>query len=128
MGNPIVHFDIIGTDPDRLRHYYAQLFDWRYNLRAPVPPEVSDPGEYAFIERMTTPDGTGIPGGVGGGEGFESQVLFYVGVEDVEAALTQAESLGGRRVMGPAVNREGGVVVGHFTDPAGNLIDVAAPA
>ncbi len=27
MAEPVVHFDIIGTDPKRLREYYSALFD-----------------------------------------------------------------------------------------------------
>jgi uncharacterized protein len=79
---------------------------------------------YGFVERNTTSDGTGIPGGVGGGTGYESHVIFYVGVPDVEAALQKAESLGGTRRLGPA-RAPTGLVVGHFTDPEGNLIGVA---
>ena len=45
----------------------------------------------------------------------------------VEAALLQAESLGGTRRMGPA-QAPTGLVVGHFTDPEGNLVGVAGPA
>jgi predicted enzyme related to lactoylglutathione lyase len=69
----------------------------------------------------------GIPGGIGGGEGYESHAIFYVGVEDVTEALAKAEQLGGKRVMGPAHKPGGGLVVGHFTDPEGNLIGVAGP-
>jgi predicted enzyme related to lactoylglutathione lyase len=82
----------------------------------------------AFIDRITTEDGTGIPGGIGGGANYESHAVFYVGVPDVETALQKAESLGGTRIMGPAFNEDGGVVVGHFTDPEGNLVGVAGPA
>ncbi len=49
-------------------------------------------------------------------------------MDDVEAALREAERLGGTRVLGPAVNAGGGVVVGHFRDPEGNLVGVAGPA
>jgi predicted enzyme related to lactoylglutathione lyase len=28
MGPPVVHFEIIGTDPHRLRDYYGELFGW----------------------------------------------------------------------------------------------------
>jgi uncharacterized protein len=45
--------------------------------------------------------GGGINGGVGGGEGYAGRGLIYVGVPDVEAALRRAESLGGKRRMGP---------------------------
>jgi len=126
-GQPVVHFEIIGGDPAELRAYYAGLFGWTFQENAPVAPEVSRTDSYAFIDRMTTDDGTGIPGGVGGGSGFDSHAIFYVWVPDVEAALRQAEGLGGTRVMGPARNERGGVVVGHFTDPAGNLVGVAGP-
>jgi hypothetical protein len=88
---------------------------------------VSEPTNYGFVNRNTTPDGTGIPGGVGGGPDYHSQVLFYVGVPNVEAALQRAESLGGKRQMGPE-RAPTGLVVGHFTDPEGNLIGVAGPA
>jgi predicted enzyme related to lactoylglutathione lyase len=127
MGQPVVHFEIIGRDPAQLRTYYAELFDWTFQENSPVAPEVSQTDSYSFINRMTTDDGTGIPGGVGGGQGFRSHAIFYVGVPDVEAALQKAEGLGGKRVLGPARNATGGVVVGHFTDPAGNLVGVAGP-
>ena len=89
---------------------------------------ISQPGNYGFVNRNTTSDGTGIPGGVGGGMGYIGHVIFYVGVPDVEAALQNAESLGGTRRMGPAKNPGANLVVGHFTDPEGNLIGVAGPA
>ncbi len=54
-------------------------------------------------------------------------MLVYVGVPDVEAALREAERHGGTRVLGPA-RSPGGLVVGRFTDPEGNLVGVAGPA
>ena len=67
MGNPIVHFEIIGKNAPRLRNYYAELFDWTFDTSSPVASEVSEAGNYGFINLNTTPDGVGIPGGVGGG-------------------------------------------------------------
>ncbi|MGI8687312.1 MAG: VOC family protein [Thermomicrobiales bacterium] len=127
MGQPIVHFEVIGKDPEKLRSYYGTLFGWEFNTNAPVAEAVSQPGNYGFVDRNTTSDGVGIPGGVGGGMGYDSHAIFYVGVPDVEAALTQAERLGGTRLMGPEKNPDGGVVVGHFRDPEGNVLGVAGP-
>ena len=124
MGQPVVHFEIIGKDPAKLRDYFGELFGWEFGLPSPVSEAVSDPASYGFINRMTTSDGTGIPGGVGGGAGYESHAVFYVAVPDVEAALARAESLGGKRLMGPE-RAPSGLVVGHFTDPEGNLVGVA---
>jgi predicted enzyme related to lactoylglutathione lyase len=127
MGQPVVHFEVIGKNPPRLRTYYGELFGWEFDTSARVAETVSEPENYGFTAGNTTSDGTGIPGGVGGGQGYDSHAVFYVGVPDVEAALQQAESLGGTRQMGP-VRAPTGLVVGHFTDPEGNLIGVAGTA
>ena len=128
MGQPVVHFEIVGTDPAKLREYYGELFGWQYQVGDASTEAVSRPGEYGFVDAGTS--GSGINGGVAGGAGFDPRVLFYVGVPDVEAALRQAESLGGTRVMGPdsANAAPDDLVVGHFTDPEGNLIGVAGNA
>jgi|SRR5450755_2599038 predicted enzyme related to lactoylglutathione lyase len=124
MGQPVVHFEIIGTDPSGLRGYYAELFGWDFDTSGLVSDAVSEPANYGFVEQNKTSDGTGIPGGVGGGPGYDARATFYVGVPDVEAALAEAESLGGTRKMGPD-RAPNGLVVGHFTDPEGNLIGLA---
>lgn len=121
---PVVHFEVIGADPQRLRDYYGQLFGWRFDTPSPVASEVSDPNSYGFLDLITTADGTGIRGGVGGGPGFASHAVFYVAVPDVEAALRQAEELGGTRLLGP-VTSPNGLVVGQFADPEGSLVGVA---
>ena len=127
MGQPVVHFEVIGKDPAGLRGYYGELFGWEFDTSSLVSEAVSEPANYGFVGGNTTSDGTGIPGGVGGGAGYDSHVIFYVGVPDVGAALRRAESLGGTRTMGPA-RAPTGLVVGHFTDPEGNLIGVAGAA
>jgi uncharacterized protein len=127
MVRPVVHFEVISKDPDRLRRYYGDLFGWTFDTPSPVVREVSDSDSYGFIELMTSEDGAGIRGGIGGGARYESHAVFYVGVPDVEAALQRAESIGGTRVMGPA-RSPSGLVVGHFTDPEGTLIGVAGVA
>ena len=127
MAYPVVHFEIIGKDPEKLRNYFGELFGWSFDSSSPVAEAVSEPSNYGFVDRVTAPDGTGIPGGVGGGAGYPAHALFYVGVPDVEAALREAERLGGKRVLGPERSPTG-LVIGHFTDPEGNLIGVAGTA
>lgn len=121
MGLPVVHFEIIGDDPGRLRTFYAGLFGWDYATGDAATEAVSAPGEYGFVSGEAT---GGINGGVGGGAGLEPRVLFYVGVPDVEAALAEAERLGGRRLLGPE-GTPGVLVVGRFSDPQGNVVGVA---
>ena len=126
MGSPVVHFEITGTDPPRLRNYYGELFGWEFDTSGPVSSAVSEPGNYGFTDGNTTSDGIGIPGGVGGGRDYEGHALFFVGVPDVEIALQKAERLGGTRRMGPEPNPGADLVVGHFTDPEGHLIGLAS--
>jgi uncharacterized protein len=118
MGQPVVHFEVIGKDGDKLRSYYSELFGWDIDANNPMG--------YGVIQRdgNTNADGAGIGGGVGTGpEGYDGHVTFYVEVPDVEAALSKAESLGGGRMMGPDKVMEG-VEIGLFTDPEGHVVGV----
>jgi uncharacterized protein len=90
MGQPVVHFEVIGKDPDRLRSYYSQLFGWEFG--DPVGPT-----DYTLVERNTNAQDIGIPGGVGGvPEGYDGHVTFYVEVPDVEAALARPRASAAR--------------------------------
>ena len=116
MGAPVVHFEIVGTDGEALRSYYAELFDWKI--------DADNPMNYGIVDRKEnlTADGIGIGGGIGAGHG-SGHVTFYVGVPDVEAALAKAQSLGGKRVMGPEQVTPD-VQLGLFEDPEGHMIGV----
>jgi predicted enzyme related to lactoylglutathione lyase len=126
MGNPVVHFELIGPDPALLRDFYSQLFGWDAPPGAPVAEGVSSTSEYSFI----TPSEQAPPaaGGIGGGPGYDSHAIFYVGVTDVAEALARAGALGATTVLPPQRNEGGQVTVAHFRDPAGNLVGVAGPA
>lgn len=124
MGERVIHFEIIGRDPEQLRRYYHELFGWEFDTSGPVSSQVSEAGNYGFVEA----DANGIPGGVGGGANYQPHVVFYVGVPDVGAALARAERLGGKPTMGPDRAPERDLVVGHFTDPEGNTIGLAGPS
>jgi uncharacterized protein len=122
MGQPVVHFEVIGRDPAKLQSYYGELFGWEFDANNPM--------QYGMVAREgnVNPDGVGIGGGVGGGmEGYDGHVTFYVEVPDVEAALAKAESLGGSRMMGPDEPMEG-LVLGLFNDPEGHVIGLVQSA
>jgi uncharacterized protein len=122
MGQPVVHFEVIGKDGEKLQSYYSELFGWEI--------DAGNPMNYGMVSREgnVNPDGVGIGGGIGPGpEGYEGHVTFYIEVPDVEAALAKAESLGGKRMMGPD-EVPGGPVLGQFTDPEGHLIAVVQAA
>lgn len=119
MGQAVVHFEVVGEDGDKLQSYYSELFGWNINSDNPM--------NYGMVDgkdnKTANGDG-GIGGGVGQGpEGYGGHVTFYVAVPDVEEALRKAESLGGKRVMGPE-EIMGMVTLGQFTDPEGHLVGV----
>lgn len=116
MGQPVVHFEVIGKDGGKLQSYYAELFDWEVNAENEM--------KYGLVDREanSNTEGIGLGGGIGQGpEGYDGHVTFYVEVPNVEEALTKAESLGGTRVMGPETIM-GQMVLGQLKDPEGNVI------
>ena len=118
MGQPVVHFEIIGKNAAELQGYYRELFGWEIDANNPM--------NYGLVQREgnTNAEGVGIGGGVGGGpEGYDGHVTFYVEVPDVEAALAKAESLGGTRTMGPEKVMDQ-VEIGLFQDPEGHTVGV----
>jgi predicted enzyme related to lactoylglutathione lyase len=122
MGHPVVHFEVVGKDYDKLKSFYSDVAGWTYD----EPPEATQEGvpPYALVPREgnTNPEGIGIGGGIGvGPEGYEGHVTFYIEVPDVGASLDQVEKLGGTRVMGPDSPVEG-LTIGLFTDPEGHLV------
>jgi uncharacterized protein len=125
MGNPVVHFELIGPDPARLRTFYSHLFGWDAPAGAPVAERISTQTQYSFI--APGDDAPPAAGGIGGGPGYGNQAIFYVGVPDVNEALVRAQELGAVVVLSPQRNDGGGVTVAHFRDPAGNLVGVAGP-
>jgi predicted enzyme related to lactoylglutathione lyase len=56
MGNPVVHFEVSGEDPEKLREYYRALFGWEFDTTSPVAPSVSEAGNYGFM--TSTPQGS----------------------------------------------------------------------
>jgi len=121
MGNPVVHFEVIGKDAEALQSYYSELFGWDV--------DADNPMSYGIVDREAnlSNDGIGIGGGIGiGPEGYEGHVTFYVEVPDVGAALRTAERLGGTRVFGPDQVPGTPLTLGQFTDPEGHLIGLTS--
>lgn len=117
MGQQVVHVEVIGREPDKLRSYYGELFGWEFG-------EPMGPTNYTAVQNPN-----GIGSGIGGvPEGYPGHVTFYVEVPDLEATLARAESLGGKRMMGPDEVPGVGIVIGLFADPEGHTIGVMSPS
>lgn len=53
----IVHFDISADDPERAKHFYEQMFDWKFQL-------MPGPMKYYLIETSDLNGGRGVGGGI----------------------------------------------------------------
>ena len=113
MGHPVIHAEIRSADPDATRSFFSGLFGWTYS-------DGAFPG-YTFVD--TGVEGA-LPTAISPLQGDSDAVLFFVGVEDVEATLRQAEELGGRTVQ-PAQSVPG-VTFAVLADPQGHLVGIAS--
>ena len=113
MAHPVIHAEIRSEDPDATRSFFGELFGWTYS-------DGAFPG-YTFAD--TGADGA-LPTAIGPLQGGTDSVLFFVGVDDVEATLERAEQLGGRTIQ-PAQNVPG-VTFGVFADAQGHVVGVAS--
>jgi predicted enzyme related to lactoylglutathione lyase len=115
MKHPVLHFEIVGKDAQTLYDFYTGLFEWK----------IQDAGMPGGSYGLVLAEGGHIGGGIGATDESEGHVTFYVGVEDVEAALAKAESLGGTRLMGPEKPAPG-TIIGLFADPEGHMVGVVS--
>ena len=109
MGQPVVHFEIVGKDAKRLQEFYAGLFDWHVDANNPI--------NYGIVD--THGEG-GIGGGIGPAQG-PNQVTFYVQVDDLQAYLNKIEGMGGKTVV-PVTEIPDMVTFAMFADPEGNVV------
>ena len=109
MGQPVVHFEIMGKDGAKLRSFYGDLFDWKI--------DANNQWDYGIVPAEQ--------GGIGGGIGSDGheigRVTVYVAVADPQAALDRAEQLGGKTIM-PVSEIPGAVTMALFSDPDGNVV------
>lgn len=112
MGKPVMYFEILGEEPEKLYPFYAKMFDWEINADNPM--------NYGYINTGTE---KGIQGGIGHAR-FTGQkkVMFYVEVEDLQASLDEAVEMGGKVLIPPTEIM--GFSFATFEDPAGNPVGI----
>ncbi len=112
--NPVVHFEIGCHNGPQTREFFANLFDW----------DITPPDAGMVIT-------TGGEGSIGGhivelAAEWGNYVTVYVQVDDLEAYLTKAAELGGKRLVEPvAVPGQGSFA--WMAAPEGNIIGLWKP-
>ena len=113
MKKPVVHFEVVAKDGDAAQEFYSRLFDWKL--------DADNPMNYGTLE---APESGGIGGGIGPApEGSSGHLTFYVQVDDLQAYLDKAESLGGKTIM-PPTEVPDQVTFALFSDPQGNTVGI----
>jgi hypothetical protein len=107
----VVHFEIGGKDGKKAQDFYAKLFNWKV--------DTSSMPEYGLV----TPDGQGcIGGGICGTQpGMPPYLTIYVAVDDLQASLDKAVSLGGKAIH-PPTPIPGVGAFALFSDLDGNVV------
>ena len=116
MAHGVVHWEIGAKDAKKLQDFYATLFDWEIDANNPMNYGMAKTGAQA-----------GINGGIFQVQGNMPRYLtFYVMVDDLQAYLDRAVSLGGTAVV-PPTPLPGIGSFAMFHDPEGNLIGLFKP-
>jgi predicted enzyme related to lactoylglutathione lyase len=102
MAAPIVFFDIAGPDMARQAAFYRAVFAW----------DVAPDG------RISAPVTAPLPGTL---RADPAEKVLYFGVDDVTATLAKVVANGGT-IVAPRFEVKGVVILGLFTDPAGNRL------
>ena len=113
MANPVVWFEILGPEPEETGRFYSELFGWQTQTLE---------GGYTTVDTF---GGGGINGGLGKSDDGRASTKVYVLVDDLQAALDKAETLGGSTVV--PITEMSVVTFAQFSDPAGNLVGLLPP-
>ena len=109
MSNPVVHFEIGCRDTAQSGSFYSSLFGWKTTQMGPAL--MADTGSPQGIQGHFTALGH---------EPFH-YTIFYVQVDDIEAYLAKAESLGGKTIVGKVDIPNAGSFA-WVSDPDGNTV------
>jgi predicted enzyme related to lactoylglutathione lyase len=116
MGNPVIHWELMSKEPQKLGAFYQEVFDWQVDHR----PELN----YRVVDTLAKGEVKGINGGIvkPDREGpWPGNMLFYVLVEDLAAYRKKVEAAGGKIHVAeqevPGMGR-----FSLFTDPEGRMM------
>jgi len=114
MGNPITHLEIAGRDGAKLENFYSQLFDWNIERR-----EERNVGGFAYGS-IKEGDAGPISLGIRHEPQGKAELVFYIAVPDLDAAVAKAKELGAQIRIPPMQAPE--VTFALILDPEGNPI------
>ena len=119
MAAPVIHFAINADDIAATRAFYSRVCGWTFSAWGPPGFFQIDTGadgpSGALQQRRELAEGLDV-------RGFECTV----GVDDVDAALVEANAAGGTTLMEPTVI-DGVGRLAFAKDPSGNVVGLMEP-
>ena len=117
MGNPVVHFELMSKNPEKVSDFYAKTFGWKVKHM----PEIN----YRLVD--TDAKASGMPG-INGGivkpdkpEPWPGNMLAYILVDDLAAYRKKVKAQGGKiQIEEQKVPGMGKFSL--FTDPEGRMM------
>ena len=117
MGNPVVHFELMSKNPEKVSDFYARTFGWKVKNM----PEL----DYRIVD--TDAKASGMPG-INGGivkpdkpEPWPGNTLAYILVDDLAAYRKKVKAQGGKiQIEEQKVPGMGKFSL--FTDPEGRMM------
>ena len=126
MANLVVHFEIHGSEPQRLIDFYSRLLGWQFTKFGEVDYWSIVTGEGA-IGNVAGTAGHGINGGLGLRRGPKPDVgapvmgcNVVVSVDDVDGLMRRGIELGGMEAVA-AMDMPGVGRIGYLLDPDNNV-------
>lgn len=113
---PIVHVDFASNDPGAAATFCAELFGWQI--------QHDQNFDYHMFRAGDGPGGGFVK--ADGVQNHAAGALVYVGVDDIEATLAQAEALGGRTIQ-PKMEIPGTGWFAILTEPGGGRVALYTP-
>jgi uncharacterized protein len=116
MGNPVVHWELMSKQPEKVAGFYAKIFGWKIQHR----PDMN----YRIVDTGAGGEAPGINGGIVQPDRpgpWPGNMLFYILVDDLEAYRKKVVAEGGE------IHIEEQEVPGMgcfslFTDPEGRMM------
>ena len=115
MGNPIVHWELTVTNPEKAKTFYSAVFDWKFDESTYPGYTLIDTGSQPGGGMMAKPDTAAT-----------CALTTYFAVDDLDAALSKAAAAGATVIV-PATAIEGVGRWAMFADPDGIPIALLQP-
>ena len=116
MGNPVIHWELMSKEPEKVSAFYAKIFGWKVQHH----PEIN----YRIVETGAQGEMKGINGGIVKPDKpgpWPGNMLFYILVDDLAKYRKQVVAAGGKiQVEEQKVPGMGKFSL--FTDPEGRMM------